>query len=163
MPLLRIDPGIMIWTWVSFLLVLIILRATTWKKIITGLNARSEKIHNDLLEAQRMKEEAKTTLKAYREQFDGLKEQSKIIVENAKVEANLAKEKILKEAKDKVEQSKLMFIAEMNSTSEEALSKIKTQSVELAESMAQSILKRSVSKEDNDRLLSKFIDDISKE
>ena len=51
MALLKIDPGIIIWTWITFLLVLAILGASTWKIILKGLNARADKIQEDLEEA----------------------------------------------------------------------------------------------------------------
>ena len=44
MALFKIDPGVIIWTWITFILVLIILGKSTWKTIIRGLNLRADKI-----------------------------------------------------------------------------------------------------------------------
>lgn len=162
MSLLRIDPGIMIWTWISFGLVIAILGATTWKRIIKALNSRADKINSDLLAAEKTKEDAKNSLASYREKIDSVKEEARVIIESAKLEANLARDKIIKDANEKAEQNRLTIMADINASKEEALSSLKNESVELAAYIAESILKRNIEKEDHNRLIDEFISDMAK-
>ena len=44
MALLRVDPGLIIWLWITFGILLLILRLTVWDRITGGLDKRSQKI-----------------------------------------------------------------------------------------------------------------------
>ena len=79
MALFKIDPGVIIWTWITFILVLIILGKSTWKTIIRGLNSRADKIQDDLKEAERTKEKAKKSLANY---YNSMSEDNKLVFDN---------------------------------------------------------------------------------
>ena len=48
MALLRVDPGLVIWLWITFGIILLILRLTVWGRITGALDKRSQKIASDL-------------------------------------------------------------------------------------------------------------------
>ena len=62
MALLRVDPGLVIWLWITFGIVLLILRLTVWGRITGGLDRRSERIASDLESARRAGEKAGAVL-----------------------------------------------------------------------------------------------------
>ena len=43
-PLFSVDPGLMIWTIITFIIVLVILRMTAWKPLMTALEERQKSI-----------------------------------------------------------------------------------------------------------------------
>lgn len=161
MALLKIEPGIMIWTWITFILVLLALGLSTWKVIMNGLNARSEKIQSDLLAAEKTREDAKKSLVAYRSQIDNAKQEASSIIENARVEANRIKDKIITEAQEQIEINKKKLLTEVTRAEEEALSKVKIQAVDIAVVMAEAILKRNIKEEDHEDLIKEFINSTS--
>ena len=119
MALFKIDPGVIIWTWITFILVLIILGKSTWKTIIRGLNSRADKIQDDLKEAERTKEKAKKSLATYREQIDNAKVEASSIIENARIEANRVREKIISNAREEAEANKNKIMLEVIEQKEE--------------------------------------------
>ena len=163
MALFRIDPGVVIWTWIAFILVLIVLGKSTWKIIIKGLNARAEKIQDDLKEAEKIRETAKKSLAAYREQIDNAKVEASSIIENARIEANRVREKIISNAREEAEANKNKIMLEVERAKEEIANSVKKQSVDIAVVMAETILKRNVTKEDNQALIDEFINTIKNE
>lgn len=163
MALLKIDPGIIIWTWITFLLVLAILGASTWKIILKGLNARADKIQEDLEEAEKTRENAKKSLAAYREQIDNAKVEASAIIENARVEANRIRDKIINNAREEAELNKNKIMSEIDRSKEEAMNSVKKQALDIAVVMAETILKRNVNKEDNQALINEFINNANKE
>lgn len=163
MALFRIDPGVVIWTWISFILVLIILGKSTWKIIIKGLNARAEKIQDDLKEAEKIRETAKKSLAAYREQIDNAKTEASSIIENARVEANRVREKIISNAREEAEANKNKIMLEIDRAKEEVTNTVRKQTVDIAVVMAETILKRNITKEDNQALIDEFINNVEKE
>lgn len=163
MALLRIDPGIVIWTWITFILVLIILGTSTWKMILKGLNARADKIQEDLATAEKTREDAKKSLVAYRNQIDNAKQEASSIIEGARVEANRIRDKIVGEAQEQIELNKAKLIAEINRSKEEAINNVRKQAVDIAVVMAETILKRNVNENDNQALINEFIERSDKE
>lgn len=163
MALFRIDPGIVIWTWITFLAVLLVLGKSTWKIIINGLNARAEKIQEDLKEAERTRENAKKSLAAYREQIDNAKVEASSIIENARVEANRVKEKIIAAAREEAEANKNKIMLEVDRAKEEITNSVRKQTIDIAVVMAETILKRNINKEDNQALINEFINIVGKE
>ena len=55
--LLSLDPGVLIWTWVTFFILLFILYKFAWKPILGGLAAREKKIRESLENAEKIKQE----------------------------------------------------------------------------------------------------------
>ena len=163
MALFRIDPGVVIWTWIAFILVLIVLGKSTWKIIIKGLNARAEKIQDDLKEAEKIRETAKKSLAAYREQIDNAKSEANSIIENARVEAGRVRETIISEAREEAEANKNKIMLEIDREKEEVTNDMRKQAVDIAVVMAEKILKRNITKEDNQALIDEFINNVEKE
>lgn len=163
MALFRIDPGVVIWTWIAFILVLIVLGKSTWKIIIKGLNARAEKIQDDLKEAEKIKETAKKSLAAYREQIDNAKNEANSIIENARVEAGRVRENIISAAREEAEANKNKIMLEIDRAKEEVTNNVRKQTVDIAVIMAETILKRNITKEDNQALIDEFINNVEKE
>lgn len=163
MALLKIDPGIIIWTWITFLLVLAILGASTWKIILKGLNARADKIQEDLEEAEKTRENAKKSLAAYREQIDNAKAEASSIIENARIEANRVRDKIINNAREEAEANKNKILSEIDRSKEEAVNSVRKQAVDIAIVMAETILKRNINKEDNQALINEFINNANEE
>ncbi|MDA0029918.1 F0F1 ATP synthase subunit B [Brachyspira hyodysenteriae] len=155
--------GIIIWTWITFLLVLAILGASTWKIILKGLNARADKIQEDLEEAEKTRENAKKSLAAYREQIDNAKAEASAIIENARVEANRIRDKIINNAREEAELNKNKIMSEIDRSKEEAMNSVKKQALDIAVVMAETILKRNINKEDNQALINEFINNANKE
>lgn len=162
MDLLRIEPGIMIWTWIAFSLVLLVLLGSTWKKILIALNARSEKIHSNIEESEKAKEDAKKLLAEYRFKIDNSKEEASIIIQNARVEANVLKDKILEDANKKARDNRDKVMQEVLVAKEDALNKIKIEALDIATVMAENILRRNVSEADHDALVEEFIENANK-
>ena len=163
MALFRIDPGVVIWTWIAFILVLIVLGKSTWKIIIKGLNARAEKIQDDLKEAEKIRETAKKSLAAYREQIDNAKSEANSIIENARVEAGRVRETIIRAAREEAEANKNKIMLEIDRDKEAVTNDMRKQAVDIAVVMAEKILKRNITKEDNQALIDEFINNVEKE
>ena len=60
--MLEINPGLIIWTIITFVIVLVILRATAWKPLLGALTAREEKIRSSLKDAQDAQQQARALL-----------------------------------------------------------------------------------------------------
>lgn len=104
--LLAVNPGLMIWTLITFLIVLTILWFFAWKPIATALDSRSDKIESDLQKSQELREEAEQLLADYKAKLDSAKEEAAQLIEQARKTAEEQKDKILKETREQAEVEK---------------------------------------------------------
>lgn len=56
--LLNVEPGLIFWTLVTFLLLLLVLRKVAWTPILTMLDEREQRINDALAEAERARQDA---------------------------------------------------------------------------------------------------------
>ncbi|OVE77329.1 ATP synthase F0 subunit B [bacterium F11] len=97
--LLNPNPGIMIWTIVTFLVLLLVLTKTAWKPILDGLNQREGKIRNDLDRAEKSQKEAEELRLNYERQLAEAQKTIQEMVNQAKADGEKTKSQILSEAK----------------------------------------------------------------
>ena len=100
--LLAVNPGLMIWTLITFLIVLTILWFFAWKPIATALDSRSDKIESDLQKSQELREEAEQLLADYKAKLDSAKEEAAQLIEQARKTAEEQKTRSLKKQESKL-------------------------------------------------------------
>ncbi len=89
---LSFDPGVFMWTIVTFFIVLAILKWKAWGPLIDALDKREEDIRNALSSAEKAKEEAGKVAEDYEEMIRKAQAEAQKIVAESKV----AGEKVLK-------------------------------------------------------------------
>ncbi len=136
--------GLLVWTTVIFLSVLLILSKFAWKPIVSALKEREEFIENALSSAEKAKAEM-AQLKADNELLlqQARLERDKMLKEAQAVSASIvneAKEKASAEANRLVESARLQINNEKNA----ALAEIKNVVAETSVNIAELILKKSL-------------------
>jgi len=71
--LLDVNPGLMIWTTITFFIVFFVLRSLAWKPISQSLDARADRIHADLDRAENLKKEAEAKFEEYMQKLNSLR------------------------------------------------------------------------------------------
>ena len=59
---LELDPGMMIWTWITFIIFAFILHKTALKPLLTSITNREDTVRGDIEEAKKAREEAEALL-----------------------------------------------------------------------------------------------------
>ncbi len=106
MALLRVDPGLVIWLWITFGIILLILRLTVWDRITGGLDKRSQRIATDLDAARKAGEKAGAVLAEYDQKIREGKAEAARIIEEARMEASRLKEDILRQSQEEAREVK---------------------------------------------------------
>lgn len=160
--LLRFDTGLMIWTWITFLAVLVILGTKAWKPMIKALEKRENFIRESLEEAEDARKEADKVALEYEAMVAKARQEAQNIVAAGKETAERMKGDILNEAKDKsagiLKQAEAQIIAER----EKAIAEIRNQIVEISMAAAEKIISKSITLEDNERLIEDALKDYGK-
>src|SRR3954465_3572266 len=152
-PLVQPDPGLFIWTIVTFLVLLVLLAKFAWKPLLEALDNRQESIRKALDDARKAKQE-----------LEGIPAESAKLRAQARAEAGEIvsrsrsdADKFREEMKDKArtEAAGLLRNAERQIELEttRALQQIRQEAVDLSVGIASKLLQRNVTKEDNERLI----------
>ena len=122
--MLEINPGLIVWTIITFIILLVILRAMAWKPLLHALSAREEKIRTALqqseaaqLEAQRLLEENKRQLALAEGQSQRIIKEGREMGERIKAEvvekANASSRHMIEQAKDEIRREKEAALTEL--------------------------------------------------
>jgi F-type H+-transporting ATPase subunit b len=130
--MLDINPGLILWTIITFLLVLMILRATAWKPVLTALAAREEKIRSSIQDAQDAQQQARVLLEENRKQLALAEEQSQRIVREGRDMAERLKAEILEKANASARSAVEQAREEIQREKETALTQLRTEVADLA-------------------------------
>ena len=125
--LLQPNFGLIFWTIVNFLILVILLAKFAWKPIINALDAREKKIKDDISSAQLARQEAQKIQQEMEAKLEALSSQSAQKLKEAQEIANEEKKKILDSATTQanamVEQAK----AEIAGETQKAIETLKAQ------------------------------------
>jgi len=158
--LLDADPGLIIWTFIVFGIVLLILWRFAWNPIAQALDERARKIHDDIGRAETLREEAEAKLNEYMEKLNGLRAEGQEIVAEARKDAEHLKQDILADARKEAEAVKERAMREVRLARDQALEDIHQQVTEISISVASQILERNLNEKDQSKMIREMIDQV---
>jgi F-type H+-transporting ATPase subunit b len=152
-PLVQPDPGLYIWTILTFLILVGLLAKFAWRPLLEALDDRQQSIRKALDDARKAKQE-----------LEGIHAESAKLLAQARTEAadivsrsRSDADRFREEMKDKArtEANSMLRNAERQIELEttRALQQIRQEAVDLSVGIASKILQRNVSREDNERLI----------
>jgi F-type H+-transporting ATPase subunit b len=152
-PLVQPDPGLFIWTILTFLVLLGLLARFAWRPLLQALESRQESIRKSLDDArqakqdlERLHQESAQIIRQARVEADGIITRSRADAERLREEM---KQKARAEADTIVKSAERQIQLETT----RALQQIRTEAVDLSVMIASKIIQRNLSKEDNERLI----------
>ena len=158
--LLKVDPGLLLWTVITFVVLLLLLWKTAWKPIVEALDARAEKIRGDIDQADKSRQEAEKVLAEHKELMANAKDESAKIIAQGREEAEKVKAEIIEkaqtEAKDMAERVK----KEIAMAKDSALAELKTEVVTISTEIASRIIEKDLKPEDQNALVEEALNKI---
>lgn len=147
--------GLIFWTTIVFIILLIILTKFAWKPILSAIKSREQKIETALQEAAKAREE----IQKLKTDNEKLLAQARLEAETILKEAREVKEKIIAQAKEEAqkEAQKIIRSAQENIAAQKAaaIAEIKQQVATLSIEIASKILKKELSNPDAQKQLAK--------
>lgn len=160
--MLDLNPGLIIWTIITFLAAAFILRRFAWKPLLGALAAREEKIRSQLEQAEQAQAEAERLLAEHRRQLASAEEQSQRILREGRTLAEQMKADILEKAnagaRTMIEQAK----GEIQREKESALQDLRAEVADLAITAAGKILDANLDTPKQRKLVDAVIRDINR-
>lgn len=156
--MLNIEPGLLIWTIITFIILLIILRKVAWAPILGALEQRERAIRNSIEEAQQSRQEAQQLLAQHQQLLANANRETTRILEQAREEAQRQRDALVEQARE--ESQRLLDDArrEIGRERQLAIQDLKSTAAELALSAAGRLLSTTVTSDDHRRLVNEFLD-----
>lgn len=161
MDLLSPGLGMIFWTTLFFLILLLILRKYAWPSILAAVHARNESIRKALQSA----EKARTEMAKLKADNEKILAEAKAERDAIMKEARDVKDKILSEAKEQASEESARLLKKTRETirneKASAITEMKEQMVVLSVEIAEKILKQKLgSDKEQQKLVKKLVDDI---
>ena len=158
--MLDVDTKTMLWTLISFLLLIGVLGKFAWKPLLNALEKREQGIRDSIDEAAKLKAEAETILAEHRQKLESAEAEVKAIVEDGRQKANEMKDKILSEARTNAKNTVDRATREIDSAREQALASIRQEAVDLSVALASRVIDKSLSPKDHEELIRESLKDL---
>ncbi|ULH29959.1 F0F1 ATP synthase subunit B [Leptospira weilii] len=160
--LLDVNPGLVVWTLVTFLVVVLVLKKFAWDVILNALDERAETVRNDIKKASELRAEAEALLKDYEARLNSAKDEANAMIAEAKSDALKLKNKLLEETNGEVKAQKDRAVKEIELAKGKALEQLKTQFVEMTITVAGKVLEKQLKAEDYKTFIEAELDKLGK-
>ena len=152
-PLVQPDPGLFLWTILTFLVLLGLLAKFAWKPLLAMLDRREEIIRQSLDDAEEAKQELQRLQQESKEILSKARVEAQSILAKSRSEAEKLKGEIRQQAKAQADSILRDAEKQIQVETKKAIAVIKNEIVDLSLLVASKLIKRNLSKEDNQSLI----------
>ena len=152
-----INPGLILWTLIVFIVLLALLWKFGWPAILKSVEERERRIQRQLDEAEKARAEAAQLLEQQRRAIEKARNEAQEILAKAKTVATKEREALL--AKTREEQDQLLERArrEIDAEKEKAILALRKEAVDLAIAAASKLLEEKLDSEADRRLVLDYL------
>ena len=152
-PLVQPDPGLFIWTILTFLGLLLFLKLVAWGPLLKALDARQETIRKSLDDAQLASQELERVQQESAQIVRQARVEAEAIISQSRTDAARLREDMRQKAK--AESDGIVKNAERHIQLEttRAIQQISHEAIDLSVTIASKIIQRNLTKEDNEKLI----------
>lgn len=145
----------MVWTVITFLLLVFILAKWAWKPILEGLEKREKGIRDNLDRAEKSQKEAETLCQKYETQLGETQKSIQEMMSQARADGEKTRAQMVKEAKDESDRVLEKGRKDLERETERLKGELKSEIAGLSLLMTEKVLEKTVEK--------KVVDDVVRE
>ena len=152
-PLVQPDPGLFIWTILTFLALAFLLAKFAWRPLLEALDTRQQGIRKALDDAQTAKRELEQLEQQSVQILRKARADAEAMMVQTRADGDRLREEMRQKAKAEAEGIMRNAERQIQLETGRAIQQIRAEAVDLSVSIASKILQRNISKEDNERLI----------
>ncbi|MBN2475772.1 MAG: F0F1 ATP synthase subunit B [Pirellulales bacterium] len=146
-----------LWTFVVFLLLLLILRKFAWGPIARGLQRREDGIADQIAQAERANQQAKELLGQYEQRLAGAQEEVHQFLEKAQRDAEHTGHELIEKAQAEAKHEQQRALQQIDAATADALKELADLSATLAVDLAGKIVRAELKPDDHARLIQQAV------
>ena len=152
-PLAVPDPGLYVWTIITFLVLLVVFNKLAWQPLKGVLKTREELIRKSLDDAQQAKQELQRLNVESQKILTDARQQADKILSETRSDANRLRDELKQKAHTEAAGVLKNAQRQIEMETARALQQIRTEAVDLSVALAPKLLERNLTREDNERLI----------
>ncbi|KUO60836.1 ATP F0F1 synthase subunit B [bacterium BRH_c32] len=159
---LDVNPGLILWTIITFILLMVILKKAAWKPILNSLSERELFIKDSLEKAEKARLDAEKLIQDNKSAMVKAEQEAQLLIEQTREYSEKLKSQMLDESK--AQSAKMIddAKAEIERKNQEAFVKLKNQVAEIAVDAAEKIIRSNLDKEKQVGIVNKYLDELQK-
>jgi len=161
-PLVQPDPGLFIWTIITFLVLLALLAKFAWRPLLSALESRQDSIRRSLDDAQKAKQELERLHAESAEIIRQSRVEADAIVSRSRGDAERLREEMKVKARAEAEAIVKNAERQIQLETGRALQQIRREAVDLSVMIASKLIQRNLTKEDNERLIDEALSQVER-
>jgi F-type H+-transporting ATPase subunit b len=161
-PLVQLDPGLFLWTILTFLVLLGVLAKFAWNPLLKMLRDREELIRSSLDDAEKARAELERLNSEGEDIVNKARSEAQTILSEGKAAASKLKDETLNAAKDQAKSILSDAEKQIRIEKDKAIEEIKSEVVDLSLSVATKLIKKNISREDNQALIDDSLENVTK-
>jgi F-type H+-transporting ATPase subunit b len=158
--LIKVTPGLMIWTIISFLITLFVLKRYAFGPIQKMLDDRRDKIRAAIDEADHAREEARNLLEEHKKLIGQAKSEAEDILSEARKVADSQRERVREETEADRQRRLEETRRQIEQATHQALGQIRDEVGKLSVMAAEKITRKSLTDKDQQRLIDEALAEI---
>jgi len=152
-PLVQPDPGLFIWTILTFLVLVTLLAKFAWRPLLQALDSRQELIRKSLDDAQQARQELERLHHESAQILRQARVEAEAVVAQSRSDAAKLREELRQKAKAEADGIVRNAERQIQLETQRALQQIRHEAADLSVMIASKILQRNITREDNERLI----------
>ncbi len=160
--LLDVSPGLIVWTVITFIFLLLILMKFAWKPILSSLNEREKRIQDSLEAAEKAKADAEKIVADTQANLAKAEEEARKIISQGREYSEKLKEQMLAESKAQAQKMVDEASIEIERKNQEAFNALKDQVVTIAVEASEKIIRENLDKEKQKTIVQRYLQDLAK-
>ena len=152
-PLAVPDPGLYVWTIITFLVLLVVFNKLAWQPLKRVLQTREDLIRKSLDDAHKAKQELERLHVESQKILTEARVSADKILSETRSDANRLRDELKQKAQSEAAGIVKNAERQIEMETARALQQIRTEAVDLSVALASKLLERNLTKEDNERLI----------
>ena len=161
-PLVQLDPGLFVWTILTFLVLLGVLAKFAWNPLLKMLQDREELIRSSLEDAEKAKMELERLNTEGQDIINKARSEAQTILSEGKAASSKMKEETLSSAKEQAKSILSDAENQIRIEKDKAISEIKNEVVDISLSIAEKLMSKNITKEDNQAIIDESLKSVNK-
>lgn len=155
--MLDVNPGLIVWTIVTFIVLMVVLKIFAWKPLLESLRRREDGVRDALERAERARDEAEQLMEENKRHLAEAEHESRRIMNESRSLAEKLKEEILQNANAHSKKLVEMAREEIERDKESALAQLRGEVANLAIQAAGKILEETLDDNKHRKIVDSYL------
>lgn len=160
--MLQLDPGMMIWTWITFLVLLAVLLKIAWKPILSMVNQREKTINESIEKAEEARNQAEQMMEEQQKKLNSAQDEIRRMLKENKELAEKTRNEIIENAKAEAEKLQQRAHADIERERQAAVQELRKQVADLAIMAASQLIKENLDAQKHRELIDDYITELDR-